>query len=373
MTEQEFKIRIKPEWTEDSKKFVAKLKKDMNMAMPVSSKSAGAGTFAAAETAGDILSGGKGKTAGGSSMGQILTKLGIAAGGIGIIVSALNHFKPIVSLVGNITKMLLEFLRPIADMITILLVPILQALRPILMMVRVLMQPFRALAYKLLGEGGKAMQSGDMGKATALYALAFQTLMTGIQAMIMKLFISVLDMAWTGLAQLLSAVAGAIVGFFANIFGASDEQIKALQERIKGNIMAGMGQVTDAMELAAGMFVETQIAGISKTAKTLGVNVDQNFRDVTKVVRQHLVGEDNSMIGTFDNFTTYLASTINIDLGNALDNIVGKFRKAADDINSIQIRGSSGGGSGGLASSFLKYTPLGQIITRSYNAITGRK
>ncbi len=120
---------------------------------------------------------------------------GAAAGGvIGIISQILSQFKPLMSIVKAISRILIEFLRPIADMVMIMLMPILMILKPILMVFKTLMAPFRALAMRLGAAAGAAFAAGETAEGALLMTAALDAMAEGIVFAMALILAQVIDM-----------------------------------------------------------------------------------------------------------------------------------------------------------------------------------
>lgn len=130
----------------------------------------------------------------------------IKASGIGaaiaFIADVVLSFKPLVSVVTNIAKMVSMLLRPISDAVVILLMPILLLMKPIVRAVNQLMRPFIMLAMQF-------MRDGEIGKATS-------AILGGLSVVLIKIS-----------AELIKLVGGLLITILAEIVGVFSDDAKA--------------------------------------------------------------------------------------------------------------------------------------------------
>lgn len=331
-----FRIPISLKFDAEAKRFAKNLEKSSTRG----GTSAAVGAVPRGEDTGGLLSG-------------ILGKVGLAAGGIGIIVALVEHFKPIVNLAKQIIKMLFEFLRPIADMVVLLLVPILQIIKPILQVVRQIMAPFRQLAFKLSREAVQAGKEGDPLAAAGLFALSFQAIAVGVQSVFGFFAKTLIDQIIDLSGFLLKQITGVLISLIGPILSFFGVNVDNVIISIEGFIDRGAKFIKDAMAFGLATIFSLETLGIAKMAELLGADVSAEYKKVNDMLGEIFIGEESSFKATFESMTGAFENTLT-SLDDVLlgpDGIVAKFQKAADDINGINIQGQGGGG-GGFFSGF---------------------
>ena len=178
--------------------------------------------------------------------------LGIASA-IAIIADVVMSFKPLVTIVSNILKMLSMIFRPIADAVMILLMPILLMMKPIVKAVNQLMNPFIKLAMEL-------MKEGEMGKATAV-------LLGGLSVVFIKLASEAIKM----IGALFIIGAAKIFGIF------SEESEKTIMDKL---LPAWFTLVEDQSAIAS----EYIVLGITKLIENSNVGVDDFVNNATDAI-----------------------------------------------------------------------------------------
>lgn len=357
-----FRIPINLKFDAEAKKFAKNLEKGVSgVGTSVSGGQRGLGVekLAIGETVGDIIqsAGKETKTASkktGGLLSGILGKVGLAAGGIGILIALLDAFKPIVNIAKQVVKMLFEFLRPIADMVVLLLIPILQIIKPILQVVRQIMAPFRQLAFKLSREAVQAGKEGDPLAAAGLFGLSFQAIATGVQAVFGFFGKTLIDQIVDLSGFLLKQITGVLISLIGPILSFFGVNVDNVIISIEGFIDRGTKFIKDAMGFGLATIFSLETLGIAKMAELLGADVSKEYQKVNDILGEIFIGEKSSFKSTFENMTTAFENTLLPKFDDVLlgpDGIVAKFQKAADDINSINIQGQGGGG-GGFFSGF---------------------
>jgi len=281
----------------------------------------------------------------------VISGLGIASG-IGIIVSALMSFKPLVNLVQKIIDVIAKFLQPIVEILFVFLLPVLGLLMPILKLFNLMMMPFRKAAYKLAGESMKniagGMQSGDvgqMGKGFTQALLAGGTLFMGIQVAMLKALIEfakilnsllagIVGLLLKGLALLLggigkaldtmikvasfgmantnygekiAATGGALAGGFDTLMHNSNEMLGKLGDVATGMIGSGL---TTAAE-ATGVDISSEMEGTQTT--------DMNLAEVIITGLMGVGVAIETTVAEIKNIWTTAAYDSIEGLGNAFD------------------------------------------------------
>ena len=234
---------------------------------------------------------------------------GLAGGpliaGIGLIVSQLKVFQPVVSMVKAIVNIIGEFLRPVSDVIILLLMPILQILKPILIIVRQIMQPFRQAAFKFMNEAGKAFREGDTAKGAALTALSLAEIGLGVEAV--GLFFT-------------KEILKTMIDSFAGLFG-------PLLSFFGINVDDAVKVAKDSIDLAASTLIATSGARIAMIGAMLGVDISREFTSQIAMLRVLFITGDNSFISVFDSLTSGFESS--------LGSLIGVFRSKLDELNSL--------------------------------------
>ena len=153
----------------------------------------------------DVSAGGIAKVAG----------LGALAGGgaMAAVDLIVKQFKPLMGMVQQISKVLLEFLRPIAEVVMYLLQPILTMVRPLLQILNAIMAPYRKAAQQLNAESRQAFSEGNETKGLLLAGAAATTILKPFQ----DFFITLIG---EGVKIGIDVIAGfmkTVVAFFTNV------------------------------------------------------------------------------------------------------------------------------------------------------------
>jgi len=378
-----FKIPIKLDFDAAAKRFANNLEKG---ATGVGGRLQGAGRglqpekIAIGETVGDILQdAGKDTKAAskksGDLLGGILGKVGIASAGIAVLIGFLDAFKPIINIAKQIIKVLFEFLRPIADVILLLLMPVLQIIKPILQVVRQIMAPFRQLAFSLSRQAVQAGREGDTTAAAGLFALSFQAMGLGIQAVFGFFTKSIVDQLVDLSGFLIKQVTGVLISLVGPILSFFGVNVAEVITGIEGFIDRGTKTLKDIMAFSFSTLISVQALGIAKAAESLGGDVSTEYQKVNDILGELFIGGENSFKSTFENMTVAFEGTL-VNLDDVLlgpNGIVAKFQRAANEINAIDINvGGSGGGSSSGIGGFANAILPGTLVRSASNLLRGR-
>ncbi|HEC63911.1 MAG TPA: hypothetical protein ENI23_01305 [bacterium] len=278
---------------------------------------------------------------------------GLAGGpliaGIGLIVSQLKVFQPVVNMVKTIVNVLGQFLRPVSDVILLLLMPILQILKPILVVVRQIMQPFRQLAFSLSRQASQALQTGQPAQAASLFALSIGAIGTGVQA---------------------------VLGFFVKEFtksflGGLGEIFKVIFPFFAGKIDEGVGLAKDAIDFGIASLITTQSFLIVKAADVLGADVSKEFSGIVSMMDKLFIGPENSFASVFNSMTDIMQDQINPSLNDAAGNFLGGLNSFVDGINQSAGRIGSGrqGGGGRRVDLIERSNIFGPVVSRAVSLL----
>lgn len=260
----------------------------------------------------DIGAGGIAKIAG----------LGALAGGgtMAILEQLMESFKPLVAMVQQIGRVLIEFLRPIAEAIQYLLQPVLIALRPLLTVFNTIFAPYRQAASQLSREANQAMSEGGaegIAKGTALAGLAsltalkpFQDILIRAAGEILKVAVDLGATMVKGIVTVMSQLAGLILDVLPGSLGDKARQlgivtndfIDAYAEVAKGGIDSAVNYIINftngvlqSMARALGSEAIYPIFEVG-TAGSIGDQMSKaiaNFGgDVTSVLDETFTGEN---------------------------------------------------------------------------------
>ncbi len=264
----------------------------------------------AAAPTGAKLGAAAGTEAGGGLFGQISGALGgimTALGPIGLAVTAIAgivlSFKPVMTLIKAISRILIEFLRPIANIVITLLMPILAILRPILKTWQAMMMPYMKKMFAMLGTGMKAMEKGETGTAmkafgtAMLYAFkplldlflyAVEWLVKGVTIVFLELFRPIIEAFGGNVDELKESAFTSIGNFFDSIRNKLTTSIDIL----------ALGVVTEAA--TAGVEVQKEIETITaegiKSAKEAGEETEKAFLDAINEAKEILPDEFDDII-----------------------------------------------------------------------------
>lgn len=318
MAEIEIKVPFRPVWTEDAKKFVDRVKKDM-------------GNFGVGGSA-------RGGSGGGLAAGGLAKGAGMAAGIAAVAAAAvaiLGHFKSLTSVVSKILKVLFEFLRPIVDVVTLLLLPVLSILKPILMIIRQVMAPFRKAALQLSAEGARAMQEGRTGDAAALFGLSIQTGLAGLSAVITVLLKDVINMTITSIGEFTKIIVQSIFTALAFISPFGQEAIMEAGNAIILGIDQTTKTITNIIDATTGILIQTQALAIQEMAKMFGVDLGTFSKDVTKMINQVVVGEDNSIWKEFQSGLSIIRNDIPTKVNDAFSPVISSIENSLNKIRGL--------------------------------------
>lgn len=253
--------------------------------------------------------------------------LGIGAG-IALAVQILNQFKGVTKMISVISKVLIEFLRPIADVIILLLRPILSILKPILLVVRQVMAPFRKIALQLSAAGAKAAQSGDAAGAAQLFGASIAAGLAGLNAVITALLSKTINIVILSLAEILAVSIGSFIP------GAGDK------------IREGAQRITEFINAATAVQIETNARMIQEMAKRFGVDMEGKFlADTQKVIDEVILGgKENSLVNSFRKSLDVMATEIPKDVDNAFSPIINSIQANLNKIKNLTSQAERAGG-----------------------------
>ena len=232
-------------------------------------KDIGTGTSADTRGGGGIsLGGAKGIS---TSFKAALKSLGLISL-LGSIVAIVMSWRPLMSIVGGLVKLVSQFLVPISMVLTTLLFPILLLLKPIVRSIRQIMLPFFKQAMQFMKEGFLEKSSKKIG-------LGATTVLAGIMAVISLLSGEVLKT----IASVLISVLAPIVG----IFSGSAEQY--LTEELLPNI----GAIVD---VATASSIASMAAIITNLGTSAGSDMDTFIGDVVTSLDRVFPALSNSFL-----------------------------------------------------------------------------
>lgn len=230
----------------------------------------------------------------GKGISGAIKGLGIAAA-IGFIADVVLSFKPLVTIVTNILKLISLLLRPVADAITTLLTPVLIILKPIVRSVNQLFRPFITLALSFL-------KAGETGKATA-------TILGGLGVVLIKIS-----------SEVIKLIGSLVITTFASLFGLVSEEAQA---KLNDELLPAFFQLVDEQSAIASSFIVLGVAQLGETGSEAIVNfvndsIDSiltNYPSISKEVADKINDMKKDTIkGDFDLALTALTSAAKTSL-----------------------------------------------------------
>jgi hypothetical protein len=308
-------------------------------------------------------------TSGSGVLGKFMAGVGFspAAAGIAAAVNIMMQlmkdlfwaFKPVMSAVSAIAKMLGIIFVPVMQALMFLLIPILQILRPIMAMIRVIMKPFQDVimrASRLMAQG---LQQGDlMGASTA----AFTGLVAMVYPLMELLSAAILQAASQLITTILNTVGGLLQMLGTNIGGVFGDLLYNAGTLLK----AGASVITNWVAQEIASFSTDFNSGVvdvlngtldvvENNLSSMGIDAGQAGKDAidsaNKVITDAMIedagGFRTAAAAELLSFLTPLTTAFNDGILAPIDSFIAKLKKKADSINSIRVgAGGSGGGAG---------------------------
>lgn len=225
---------------------------------------------------------------GGESLGiaikGVLIGLGLASG-VGLIALIITSFKPLVSMISNIFKLISLILKPISDMFTVLLLPILLIIKPIAAALKQIMLPFLQLGIQIMRMGSEKISEGDLVGGTEFLTLGAMTILEGLGVVILTAASAVIQMLAEIVLQLslllLSLFIPGLDAKIPDIMTAFREGSGLFFTSILGMIVNGIDEANKELGIETGSFRDDTI---NKIAEFLGTDGALAISFVDKVV-----------------------------------------------------------------------------------------
>lgn len=378
MPDNEIRIKIRPEFTADARRYLDQTKRELgSFGFSGKGRSGGGGSGGLALATGigvaegEAAAGaGAGAAAGASGLVGLVGTIAGAVGVIALVIKGLSDvIRPVVKVVEAILKVLGAFLQPIADILILLLAPLLTILKPILLVFRGLIQPFRAAAYQLLAAGNQAYASGDQAQAAALFGGAFTALFAGLQVVILNLINQQVQVIIGAIGGFVALIVNVILTGLASVVGIFSESAAENILNFRDNVLAGIVGVVTTLQ----SFVNTGFAAIANqivnSVDTLGtafgVNLGSFKEDASAAIENAFVVGPSSLLelvtgsdGFISQFKTEVTAGIDQawrDIADAflapLRNFVESVKSAASAFAGGFVRGGAIGGLVSVATS----------------------
>lgn len=186
------------------------------LTLEIVTKSSASGT--GGDTGGAIGGGTKGKT--GGTLGALSKLIAV----VGVVVNLLWSFKPVITLLSQLAKMIGLFLQPIAETLLLIIKPIMTMLKPIVMAFRNMMAPFMDIIRQASILMNKQAAAGDTGGMAKTGNFMMRTIMKPF-FMIMAnifgkmLFIDGAKMLKNTLIDMISLALEGLFGVIDKLFG----------------------------------------------------------------------------------------------------------------------------------------------------------
>lgn len=275
----------------------------------------------------------------GPVIGSVVKGLNIGTG-LSVIQSIMQQFRPLVSVVSNLMKMLLLVLSPLQYLLTGLLIPILLILKPIAILVKKLMMPFFSLAMQAMVGGAELItESGEVADGAALFTVGAMTLLNGVGAILTVLSMQVVQMVGDLFLNLFLLIFGIFIpisetqrdavlseyqtqtdNLFSTILGAMTDSVAQL------NQMAGLDTTqfkTDANDLISELF-----SGDTGFGSTMSTDVNNYYNATSLACEEVVASGTNSFLST--------VKTLAEELGKAgkdkVETLMAEAQSRADEI-----------------------------------------
>jgi hypothetical protein len=225
--------------------------------------------------------------------------LGIASA-IGFIVNIILSFKPLMSVLGNLGKMIGYLLAPIANAITVLLYPVLLLLKPIVRVVNQLMSPFIRLALQL-------MKEGKTGESTLV-------LFSGLSVVFIKLISEVVKFVGDSIIYLIGTIIGLVSKeagdqIINNLIPAFNTLVDDQSAIMSAKMVLGLVNLLDNTNINLEGFITNSIDAIKASYPNISQQVSDSLDNVKKLA---IDGDldlafsslNLAMVNSFANFAT---------------------------------------------------------------------
>lgn len=275
---------------------------------------------------------------------SVFKGLGIASG-IGLIVSILTSFKPLMTTISGLLKVVTMLLSPIMDVITLLLQPILVILKPIMLVVRQIMAPFRRAAADILRQGAAARQEGDNGTFMASIAASTAVLMGGLNAVIVGLLGETIKLAINTLGELLKLVTQVIIGAIAQVAGIFSEgarnNILDFADNVGTWIDEGVTYINKGVDAMTASTIGAIGESVASMAEAMGFDM-KNFRDeVNTVVNTVILKDANSILAQTQSAFDNLVGEDGVDISTPFGILKSSIQQQLDDIGRLKSKASN--------------------------------
>lgn len=305
------------------------------------------------------------KGAGGSSVfGKFMAGVNFApaAAGIAAAVTIIMQimkdlswaFKPVMSAISAISKMLGIIFVPVMQAMMFLLVPILQILRPIMAMIRVMMKPFEDVIRRAQRTMGQAAVAEDFTSMALAAGIGLNAMLSGLTSFlteaILRSMVATANVVFQSLGGFFVDLGAVLPDWLGGIFTTIGNTIKAT-----GNLVTDDANslITEALAEINGYTLTGMNNALTKIEGTL--NKDTLALDTTKIeqIGTDTVSSVMSLIGkvgsTFIDEKTGLPSLASgISTGfkdgiiSPVEGFIKKLTEAANTINSIKVEVNSG-------------------------------
>jgi len=261
-----------------------------------------------------------------SGISKVLKGLGIVSA-ISIIANLVLSFKPLMSVVSNIFKMVGMLLRPIASVLMVLLMPILMLLKPIVRSVNQLMRPFIVLAMEF-------MREGEFGKATATILGGLGIVWIKMSAEFIKFIGTVIISALAGLFGLVSEDAKNQIN--DNMLPAFYTFVDDQAALMSAGIVAGVAKIAQGSNVGIDKFVNDAMDAI----ETSYPNISQSTRDALNQVR--LLAIEGDLVGVFKTLTSVGIQSIMTFGGEVSAALSGAFAAMIEAATGVSVSSEDG-------------------------------
>jgi hypothetical protein len=218
--------------------------------------------------------GGKGGGAGGVAM-----LLGKVAAIAKIVTDIFWAFKPVISVISQMMKMIGLFLQPIAEAIILIIRPLMEMLKPVVLIFKTMMAPFMNIVRQASSLMSKQGGSGDFSGMMQTGLFIMQTVLSPMILILANIFGKMIfveggKMIKNVIINLVADVMGLLFGAIDKIFGTD---LKGLLEESRANLIANSDAVLDSWGTTMDTNLANNLQALQFTAENKLLSMQKSF------------------------------------------------------------------------------------------------